>query len=82
MPTATVRISDETRRTLRELAARRGGSMQAVLDEAVEEYRRRRFLDEANAAFAALRANRKAWEDEMEERRAWDNTLADGREEK
>ncbi|MEW6367884.1 MAG: toxin-antitoxin system protein [Acidobacteriota bacterium] len=82
MPAATVRISDETRKTLRKLAARKGVSMQAMLGEAVEEYRRRRFLDEANAAFAALRANCRAWEAELEERRAWDNTLDDGKEEK
>jgi hypothetical protein len=51
--------------------------MQAVLDKAIEDYRRRCFLEEANRAFAALRKDRNAWKAEVDERRAWDSTLAD-----
>lgn len=78
MPSATVRISETARETLRDLAARTGESMQEILERAVEEYRRRRFLEEVNAGFAALRNDPKAWQEELAEREEWDRTLADG----
>ncbi len=55
--------------------------MQAILDEAVETYRRQCFLERANAAFAALRNDPNAWQEELEERAAWDITLTDDLEE-
>lgn len=72
------RVSERSRATLRALAERSGRSMQAVLDEAIEAYRRRRFLEGLNADFAALRGDKKKWKEELVERRAWDRTLADG----
>jgi hypothetical protein len=38
---------------------------------------RRRMLEQANRAYAALRADPEAWAEELEERRAWEATLAD-----
>ena len=55
--------------------------MTEILDKAIEAYRRARFLAGLNEDFAALRQNRAAWEEEQQERRAWDATLADGLEE-
>jgi hypothetical protein len=52
--------------------------MQSVLDDAIEQYWRDRFLDEVNAAYAALRSDPKAWKEEEAERALWDRTLADG----
>jgi hypothetical protein len=52
--------------------------MQAVITQAVENLRRQRMLEEANAAFAALRQDPAAWEQEREERELWDETLGDG----
>jgi predicted transcriptional regulator len=78
MPSSTVRISDAARTVLRELSAEDGASMQAVLEKAIEHYRRQRFLDATNAAFAALRNDPERWREELEEREAWDATLADG----
>ena len=52
--------------------------MQAVLDNAIERYRRERFLHAANADFAALKKNPKAWKEELRERGLWEQTLADG----
>ena len=43
-----------------------------------EEYRRQRFLHEANAAYAALRNDPKQWKDELAERKEWDSTSIDG----
>ena len=45
---------------------------------ALEEYRRKHFLEKANEAFAALKMDPKAWMKEIEERRAWEGTLGDG----
>ncbi|MCP4662143.1 MAG: toxin-antitoxin system protein [bacterium] len=77
MPTM-VRISERSNAVIEELANVDGLSAQHVLDEAVEVYRRQRFLDDANRAFAALRNDPSAWAEEQEERAAWDATLLDG----
>jgi len=81
MTSSTVRISEEAKSVLQQLSARSGRKMQDVLGEAIESYRRRVFLEQANAAFAALRADAEAWTDEEEERAAWETALADGVEE-
>lgn len=78
MSTAIVRLSRTAHQTLRDLAGRTGQSMQSLLDDAIEAYRRERLLDETNAAFAALKRDPKAWKAELEERKAWDATLVDG----
>ena len=52
--------------------------MQTILDEAIDQYQRNKFLDEVNAAYARLRADPKAWKEELAERKDWDGTLMDG----
>ncbi len=81
MASLTVRIGDGAHQTLRELAEQLGASMQTVLEKALEDYRRKCFLEGLSADFAAVRNNPKAWQEEQEERAAWDATLADGLEE-
>ncbi|HEY7675970.1 MAG TPA: toxin-antitoxin system protein [Candidatus Methylomirabilis sp.] len=73
----TTRISGPSREVLRKLAEESGESLQAILDKAIEMYRRQRFLEENNRAFEALRANSKAWKAEQVEREAWDIALGD-----
>jgi len=74
----TVRITRSAHAALRSLADEADESMTEVLDKAIEAYRRASFLAGLNGDFAALRQNRAAWEEEQQERRAWDVTLADG----
>ncbi len=74
----TTRISAAAHQTLREMSKAEGKPMLALLDEAVEGLRRQRFLERVNAAYAALRADPAAWTTVLDERRAWDTTLADG----
>lgn len=81
MSTATIRITPSTHRILRELAEKAGETMQAVLDRAIEAYRRQCFLAEANRAFAALRRDPKAWKAELDERNTWDVATSDLRDE-
>jgi len=80
MPSSTVRIREDTHKALREIATRTGKSMQSVLARAIEEYRRKTFLENANAAFAALRKDHTGWRREQRERAAWDATLSDAQE--
>lgn len=78
MASDTVRIRPETHRKLKELAAAYGQPMPDILDRAVEMLRRQAFLEANNEAFARLRADPKAWAEELEERAVWDTTLMDG----
>ena len=78
MPSANVRISSESRDTLRRLAREEREPMQAILDKAIERYRREKFLRDANADYAALRKNARAWKEELKERELWEQTLSDG----
>ena len=78
MPSTNVRISERSYLVLKRIADQEAKPMPMLLDEAVESLRRKRFLTEVNQAFAALKADPKAWRAELEERALWDNTLADG----
>ena len=78
MKATTVRIKDTVRATLKDLARREAASMQAVLERAIEEYRRRRFLEDVNAGYAALRVSEDSWAEVQAERDLWDAALADG----
>lgn len=49
----TVRISQDSHRALRELSERLGEPMPSVLASAIEEYRRKLFLEGLNEDFAA-----------------------------
>ena len=77
MASETVRIKPETHAKLKHLAAASGQSMPEVLDAAVEVLRRERLLEETNQAYAALRADAKAWQRELAERKVWDAALGD-----
>lgn len=76
--TQLVRLRAEIYRELHALAESENTTMQEVLSKAIGEYRRQRFWTQTNAAYAALRADSRAWQQELEERAEWDQTLADG----
>ena len=78
MASTTVRISPETLQALRELAQQLGEPMQRILANAVEGYRRQKVLERTNHAYGVLRSDPEAWQEEQEERQAWDITLPDG----
>ncbi len=52
--------------------------MQSMVDEAVELYRRRRFLEDVNAAYTPLRQNAETWREVERERSEWDAALGEG----
>lgn len=78
MVTQVVRVNERTREVIRDLAQQVGESMQVVIDEAIEDYRRKIFFEKANTAYAALRQDPEAWDAMIAERNEWDATLADG----
>jgi hypothetical protein len=78
LSTQTIRVSSKTHEELRELSRQVGESMQAVVEMAVEEWRRKRFFEQTNEAYMALRNDPPAWENVTEERTAWEQTLGDG----
>lgn len=78
MASTTVRVNEETRATLRKLAAETKRPMQDVLAQAVEGYRRQLILEGTNSAYAKLRSDRVASGEDEEERQPWEATLSDG----
>ena len=52
--------------------------MQSMINEVVELYRRRRFLEEVNAAYMSLRRDAETWREVERERSEWDIALGDG----
>ena len=56
--------------------------MGAVPENAIERYRREKFLEDANTAYAVLKEDPRKWRDEIAERKLWENTLGDGLDEK
>lgn len=78
MPNPAVRVSQQSYVALKQLALSSGESMQNILDLAIESYRRERFLEAANASYAALAEDPKAWADWQVELGGLDATLLDG----
>jgi len=78
MAHTTVRISHDLHAVLKDIAAAEHATLQQILEAAIEEYRRRRFLEQINSGYADLRANDAEWARVCEERAAWDATIGDG----
>jgi hypothetical protein len=73
-----VGISPKTWQALRELAEQSGKTVQDIIDQAVEDYRRKLFLDAVNAGYAGLRADSQAWAEVEAERQSMAGSLMDG----
>ena len=78
MSSVNVRISSNSYQILKTLSKGKGQSMQSVIDQAIEDLRRRKMLEATNLAFSELKADKSAWQDEAKEREMWENTLLDG----
>ena len=76
--TPLVRISPHAHELLRQLAEEEQDTMHAVLDRAIERYRRESFLRAANHELQALKADARAWKHEENERALWEQTAKDG----
>ena len=74
----SVQISEKSLEIVRNISERNGLQMSDVLDKAVETYRREVFLDDTNRAFETLKEDSDSWQEELEERALWEDTLSDG----
>ena len=73
-----LRVNESTHAVIRNLARECGESMQSIVEKAVERYKREMFLESLSEDFKKLRENEESWNEELEERRLWENTLLDG----
>jgi hypothetical protein len=78
MQSVNVRISSNSYQILKNLAQEEGQTMQSLIDQALENLRRQKILEATNQAFARLKENESEWQEELAERRLWENTLLDG----
>ena len=78
MKTQIVRISSETHSRLKTMASASGETIGEILAKAVDAYRRKMLLNDANRAFARLKERKELWKDEQNEREEWETALADG----
>ncbi len=74
----TMRVDKATRQSVEEIARHAGSSMQEVVAQAVEAYRRQILVDEANVAYARLRADTAASQAFDREHEIWEQALDDG----
>ena len=78
MPATMLRINERTHENLRKLSAETHLSMQEVADKAIEAYRRQQIFERTNAVYATMHLSPQVWQEELDERAAWHNTLPDG----
>ena len=74
----TVRISASAHDLLKQESRESGQTMQAVLEEAIELLRRKRFIDDVNAGYARVREDERSWGEMLDERSEWESTDGDG----
>jgi hypothetical protein len=77
MSMPAVQISEASYRILRELVEQTGKTMPEILDGALEDYRRKVFFEGLTSDYATLKADPKARDQELAERRLWEGTLKD-----
>lgn len=76
--TTTIRIPAELHEELRGFAEEGNSTLTGVLVEALELYRRERFVARVNAGYSLLREEPAVWKEHLAEREGWDATLEDG----
>lgn len=77
MASTSVRVTEETWSMIKDLATKTNTTMQDVIQQAIEDYRRKKILEETNQAFLRLKNNPEAWQEELQERQEWENTIGD-----
>lgn len=68
------RISERARDILRMLSDEENPTTQKITEKALEEYKRKKFIEKSNQSYARLRQKQKEWQEEKQKREAWDST--------
>jgi hypothetical protein len=76
--TTTIRVTQKTYNGLKLIAGREHSTMQDALDKLMEEYENNKFFENLSQSVSDVKSNPSAWAEELNERREWDETLADG----
>ena len=78
MPSATVRITPKGHAILSQLAGQAKSAMPEILEDALECYRRQKFLESADAAYESMQKDSRTWQNYRRELESLDATLSDG----
>lgn len=73
-----IRISESAFEKLRQLEEASGKSKQTIIENILEKAMRENLLKKGNEAYERLRQDPKAWQEELEERQAWEQANNDG----
>ena len=76
--TTTIRVSKEVYNAVKSIAQQQNEKIQDVIEQAIKDYKKKKFFDNLNLAYARLKADPKAWAEEEEEREDWDVAMKDG----
>ncbi len=76
--TTTIRISKETYNTVKSIAQQQNQKIQAVVEQAVKDLKKKRFFDNLNSDYIKLKADSPGWAEEKAEREEWGAVLKDG----
>lgn len=74
----TAKISPKTALILERLQRRYHMPKTVLIDLALKKYEAQILLEEINEGYARLKADKKAWEDELKERQELEGTVGDG----
>jgi deoxyribodipyrimidine photolyase-like uncharacterized protein len=74
----TAKISQKTARILERLQRRYHKPKTVLIDLALKKYEDQILLEEINEGYARLKADKKAWEEELKERQEIEGTVGDG----
>lgn len=74
----TARISTNSDAIIHELVNKTGKSKIEIIEEALEAYRFKERMRLFNESYERLKANKKAWKKELEDREELEGTLMDG----
>lgn len=74
---ATAKISPKTVRILERLQSRYHKPKTVLIDLALKKYEDQILLKEINEGYARLKADKKAWEEELKERQEFEGTVGD-----
>lgn len=77
--TKSIKVATSTYAILKDLATAEKDTMQAILDRVLKEYQTKKFFESVNKAYGQMSSEE--WDDEIEERKLFENTLLDGLEE-
>lgn len=75
---STAKISPATARILERLQHRYHKPKTVLIDLALKKYEEQILLEEINEGYARLKADKKAWEEELKERQELEGTIGDG----